>query len=240
MNKPKTLIFDIETSPMLAYVWDKGEQMIGLNQIKTDWYVMAWGAKWLNDPVHKVIYYDQRKARNIENDKAILKPLWTLLNQADIVITQNGKNFDSPKINARFILHGMNPPSPYKHLDTYQIIRRVAKFTSNKLEYLTNKLCKKYKKLDHGKYPGMELWKQCLAKNKEAWEEMKRYNIHDVLATEELFNVIQQWTPQSMPNVHHACPSRYLQKRGRAVAGTQIYQRYQCQKCCEWVRGEEL
>jgi len=83
-----------------------------------------------------------------------------LLDQADILITQNGQAFDSPKINTRFILNGMKPPSPYKHLDTYKIAKKVASFTSNSLEYLTDKLCIKYKKLAHAKFPGMLLWRK--------------------------------------------------------------------------------
>ena len=43
-------------------------------------------------------------------------------------------------------------------------------FTSNKLEYMTDKLCKKYKKLKHGKYAGFELWKECLHGNMDAWQ----------------------------------------------------------------------
>lgn len=58
---------------------------------------------------------------------------------------------------------------------------------------MTDKFCKKYKKLKHKKFPGHELWKECLKGNKEAWNEMRKYNIHDVLATEELYNVLKQW-----------------------------------------------
>jgi uncharacterized protein YprB with RNaseH-like and TPR domain len=132
--------------------------------------------------------------------RKILRDLWKLLDEADIVITQNGKNFDTPKLNARFIEHGMKPPSPYKHLDTYQIARSAAKFTSNKLEYLTEKLCTKYKKLKHEKFPGFALWAECLKGNVAAWNEMRRYNKHDVLATEELYMKIRAWAPQK----HHA------------------------------------
>lgn len=92
---------------MLAYVWALKDQNIALNQLEADWYVIAWSAKWLGDPPSKIIYYDQRHAKNIEDDRAILRPLWKLLDEADIVITQNGKRFDSPRLNARFITHGM-------------------------------------------------------------------------------------------------------------------------------------
>lgn len=246
---PKVLVFDIETAPMLAYIWARYDQNIGTNQIKTDWYVIAWAAKWLNDPESKVIYRDQKNAKNIEDDSRILKPLWNLLNEADIVITQNGKNFDDKKLNARFILNDMKPPSPYRHWDTYQVIRRVAKFTSNSLEYLTDKLCVKYKKSIHKEFPGMELWKQCLAGNNKAWEEMRRYNIHDVLSTEELYLKVRAWAPETAPAIHHVdkigikcktCGKNDLRKHGFRFTRTGRRQRYLCYSCGSHATGEKV
>ena len=235
----RTLVLDIETAPMLAYVWGRRDVQISTNQIKSDWYVLAWAAKWLNEP--KMYYLDQRRARNIENDLEILTPLWKLLDIADIVITQNGKAFDGPKLNARFISHGMKPPSPYRHLDTYLIAKKVAAFSSNSLEYLTNKLCTKYKKLSHGKFPGMELWKECLAGNKDAWDEMKKYNTHDVLSTEELYGVLKAWAPQDAPRPYRAASPEIkcetcnvkaqMHKYGFRFTNKKKYQRWQCQSC---------
>src|ERR1019366_6962478 len=121
----RTLILDIETSPMVAYVWARRDVNIALNQIQSDWYVLAWSAKWLDAPASSIVYRDQRGQKDLSDDKEILTGLWRLLDQADIVITQNGQSFDCPRLNARFILNGMNPPSPYKHLDTYRIARRI-------------------------------------------------------------------------------------------------------------------
>jgi len=244
----KTLVFDIELAPMTAYVWQRRDVNIALNMIQKDWSVIAWSAKWLGDPASKIIYYDQRNAKDVGNDKAILKPLWKLLDEADVVITQNGKNFDSPKLNARFIMYGWAPPSPYKHLDTYQIVRRVAKFTSNKLEYLTEKLCTKYKKLAHSKFPGMSLWNECLAGNMAAWDEMKRYNIHDVLATEELYDKVKAWAPQAMPSAFyvkdtstecHTCGRNdKMRRKGIEMTKRGPAQKYQCQGCGAWTQGK--
>jgi uncharacterized protein YprB with RNaseH-like and TPR domain len=242
----KILVFDIETAPMLAYVWGTREENIGLNQIHADWHVIAWAAKWLGDPASKVMYFDQRNAKRIENDREILKPLWQLLDEADIVVTQNGKNFDSPKLNARFIAHGMNPPSPYKHLDTYQIARSAMRFTSNKLEYLTEKLNVKYKKLSHKKFPGFELWKECLRGNQTAWNEMRKYNKHDVLATEELYMKLRPWTPQNAVAVTDdrgackACGSSHLIKGGTERTTATLWMRLKCQNCGKWQRGAKI
>ena len=37
MKKPRILFFDIETAPMLGYMWSLWDQNLGLNQIKQDW-----------------------------------------------------------------------------------------------------------------------------------------------------------------------------------------------------------
>lgn len=133
VNRPKVLIFDIETAPLMSYVWQLYDQNIGLSQVQSDWHVLAWSAKWLDDPTCKIMYMDQRYAPNIEDDSGILKEIWKMLDEADIVITQNGRKFDQKKLNARFILNGFKPPSSYKHIDTLVIARKHFGFTSNKL-----------------------------------------------------------------------------------------------------------
>jgi DNA polymerase elongation subunit (family B) len=230
---PKTLTFDIETFPIIAYIWQLGEQRVNLDQIKEDWKVASFAAKWLEEKT--VIYHDTRKM----SEQEMLKIIWKLLDEADVVITQNGKKFDSRKLNARFIEYGMQPPSPYKHWDTYRVADTVADFTSHKLEYLTEKLCVKYKKLKHKKFPGLSLWKECLKGNVEAWNEMKKYNIHDVLSTEELYTKIQAWAPASTPSVHHPCPSRYALKWGTRSNHSGTFQIYKCKKClCKFTGGK--
>lgn len=239
----KVLVFDIETSPILAYVWGLRDQNISLNQIKEDWHIMAWAAKWLGDPVSKIMYADKRKS---DSDRPLLDKLWHLLDKAAIVVTQNGKNFDSRKLNARFIELGMKPPSPYKHLDTYRIAKDAAEFTSHKLEYLTEHLCTNYKKLSHKKYPGMSLWTECLKGNNAAWDEMKKYNIHDVLSTEELYLKLRAWVPQSAPHVYTAkdqcsvCGSNETEHRGKELKRTGWYQRIHCLKCGKWTTEAKL
>jgi DNA polymerase elongation subunit (family B) len=231
------LILDIETSPLLVYIWELKDQYVGLNQMIQDWHIMAWSAKWLNDPAKDIIYYDKRHDKN---DKRILEKLWVLLNMADVVITQNGKAFDAKKINARFMLHGMQPPKPYKHLDTYLIAKNAAAFTSHSLEYLTERFCTKYKKLSHPKFPGLSLWKECLKGNMKAWDEMKIYNIHDVLSTEEFYNKIKAWAPQNAPKLYNL---EYLNRQCRicGVKGQIEFRGYEgikrqvhCKSCGKW------
>lgn len=242
-NKPKILIYDIETAPLLSFTWGIWNQDIPLNMIEKDWFILSWSAKWLGDPDSKIMYMDQRNAKNIEDDTKLLKGIWKLLDEADIVITQNGKSFDEKKLNTRFILNGMKPPSPYEHIDTKRIATRKFAFTSNKLEYLTNKLCDK-KKSKHKKFPGFELWKECLKGNKEAFKEMEHYNKMDVLSLEELYKKLQPWAKEAnfmniTEQVQCSCGNTKLVKYGTRVIKSGKYQMYLCNSCGSRYRGKE-
>lgn len=242
MSKPKVLLLDIETKPMLAYVWDLWEQNVGLNMLKEDWSVMAWAAKWLGDPANKIMYQDNRKARNLDDDSKLLRGIWRLLDEADVIVTQNGKRFDEKKLNARFILNGMQPPSSYRHVDTKQIASQKFGFTSNRLEYLSEKLCTKYKKSKHKKYSGFELWSECIKGNQDAWREMERYNKYDVLSLEELYLRLAPWASgkndvmfqgysDNIETLVCNCGSKHFHSKGYAYTATGKFLRLVCTKC---------
>lgn len=238
LSGPKVLLFDIETAPIIAHVWSLWENNVSLNQIVADWHVLSWSAKWLGDAPNKVMYSDQRNVKNVEDDKKLLQGIWDLLNEADVVITQNGKSFDQKKLNARFILNGFQPPSSYKHIDTKVIASRHFKFTSNKLEYMTDKLNTVYKKLKHAKFPGHEMWTQCLKGNLDAWKEMEVYNKYDVLALEELYNKLIPWDNSINFNLYHdeidhvcKCGSTTFIKNGFYYTSSGKFQKHKCRSC---------
>ena len=162
MTGPRILLIDIETAPILADVWRLFDQDVSLNQIVKDWHLLAWGAKWLDAPEDEMFYFDQSKAREVENDKTIIKEAWKLLNQADIVVTHNGISFDIPRLNARFAYHGLPPVSPFKHHDTKVIAKKYFGFTSNKLEYLAGFLKVPVQKMVKRQFAGHYLWRECL------------------------------------------------------------------------------
>lgn len=240
---PRIGVLDIETSPILGKVWSLWNNNLSLEQIESDWFIMSFCAKFLGE--RKVQYMDQSRVRPVSNDKALLQALWNFLDECDIVIAHNGKKFDIKKINARLILEGFPPYSPVKIIDTMLEAKKIGAFTSNKLQYLTDKLTTT-KKRSHGKYPGWVLWNECLMGNKDAWKEMRLYNIDDVKSLEELYLVLRPWMT-GHPNlglfeltsrvVCRNCGSAHVHKRGVWRASTRTYQRYQCQGCGAWQRG---
>ena len=242
---PKVLVLDIETAPIKGYVWGLWQNNLGLNQIDSDWFILSYAAKWLGDPEDKVMYDDMRGIVDTEDDTHLLEDLWQLVDEADIVLSQNGKKFDLKKINARFILNGFLPPRPYKQIDTLVIAKQVFGFTSNKLEYMTDKICKKYKKLKHGKFSGFELWKQMMLDNPEAWEECEIYNKYDVLSLEELYLAMAAWDSKHLNfNLYHdnnehvcRCGSKDLVEDGFAYTAKSKFQQYKCNDCGATTRG---
>ena len=241
----RIVTLDIETSPILAYVWGLFKQFVGLNQIKTDWSILSFCAKWLE--TKKVIYYDTggRGADMVRDDRDLMCELWLILDEADIVIAQNGVSFDMKKINARFIELGMPLPKPYKVVDTMLEAKRIAKFTSNRLAWLSAVLTDTPKS-EHKKFPGFELWTECLADNPDAWAEMKKYNIIDVQGTEKVYLQLRPYII-GHPNLAAyngdetvqcpKCGSEDIQRRGLALTQTGEYIRYRCTPCGGWSRS---
>lgn len=237
-SSPRVLILDVETAPILAYVWGLWENNVAINQIHSDWHLLSFACKWLDDPPSKIIYADQRNAKNIENDKSLLEKLWHLLNEADIVIGQNIKSFDKRKVNARFLHNGLPPPSSYRLIDTLSISKKHFALTSHKLEYMSDHFNTKYKKLKHDKFPGFSLWSECLKGNKKAFQEMEKYNKYDILSTEELYKTLMPWDNTINFNIYTDnedivchCGSMNFKLNGFAYTSSGKFQRYCCKDC---------
>lgn len=240
---PRVLVLDIETSPLISYTWGLFDQNVALNQVKEDWHILSFAAKFLGEK--KIHYKDQRDEKKIGNDKPLLEVLHKLLDSADIVLGQNSISFDVKKIKARMIINGMKPPNISKQIDTLRIAKKHFAMTSNKLEYLSDKLCTK-KKSQHKKYPGFELWKACLAGEKAAWKELENYNKQDVITTEELYLKLRPYDDSLNINLYTedltllcSCGNSKFKRDGFKYLRMGKYQRYQCVDCGAKRRGTE-
>ena len=235
----KILILDIETAPNIAYVWGAWKQNVGQNQWVSKSHIMSFAAKWLdNDEV----YYQENRT---SNDAALVKSLYDLLDEADIVVAHNGNKFDLPVIIGRGVVHGYSPPSPYFVVDTLLTARRELRLVSNSLANLCEQL-NLPRKSGHKKYPGFELWLGCLRNEDEAWAEMRDYNIADIVSLEALYLRLRPYM-RFHPNVVRAvegeavacpkCGSENIQWRGYYYTASGIcYRRFVCLECGGWGR----
>ncbi len=234
----KILVVDIETAPKMAYVWSFWQTNVGLNQTLSSTYIMSYAAKWLGD---KTVAYSETRT---EDDEILCEQLASFFDAADIVIAHNGSKFDIPIVRARCLLHGINPWSPIKEIDTLKVAKREFRFDRNSLAYLADYLGVE-EKGEHKEFPGFELWSECIKGNPAAWREMRKYNIQDVDTLEEVYLKLRPWITNH-PNLgvrdekdDCSCPkcgSKHLQWRGYAYTNVGKYRKFQCQDCGGWGR----
>jgi hypothetical protein len=233
----KILFIDIETTPILAWVWGIWQQNVGLNQIVEPTHMLCWAARWLD--------YSKMVFRRVGN-KDFHKRLWTMLDEADVVVHYNGKSFDCKHINREFLEQGMTPPSPYKQIDLLQVIKGTFRFPSNKLAYVLKAL-KMEGKVHH---EGFELWTKCMNDVASAWRTMKKYNIQDTNQLVDLYLTLRPWIinhpnmgifrqTTGMTCMSCGAGAKRLQKRGFAITPLSKFQRYVCKDCGKWQRGRK-
>jgi predicted RNA-binding Zn-ribbon protein involved in translation (DUF1610 family) len=244
---PRIVTLDIETAPLESFHWKLWDENIALEQIQSEWCVLSFAAKWLGDESVTFDYTGGRGAAKVREDKDLLKKLWFILDAADIVIAQNGREFDLKKINARMLMAGLRPYRPVKVIDTMLSAKRHFGFTSNRLAWLSSHLTDSPKS-EHKRFPGFELWTECLKDNPAAWDEMRHYNCQDVVATEKLYLKLRPWIA-GHPNLavyqHNdepACPkcgAQKLQSRGKTYTNLGEFYLYQCIECGGHARSRQ-
>ena len=233
-------MFDIETAPIQGCVWSMWKQNVAWSQVREDWYMLTWAAKWLDE--EEIMYDSLHHYKDLFNDEPIVQSLHALLDEADIVIAHNGNKFDIPKVNARFITHGMQPPSPYRSIDTLAVARQKFRFTSNRLDVLGD-ILGVGRKVETG---GFQLWARCLDGDPTAFQEMADYNIGDITLLEDVYLKLRPWM-SNHPNINiyddeeearcPKCQSAKLHWRGHAYTQVSKFHRFQCQDCGAWGRS---
>ena len=198
-KNPKLLYLDIETSKIRVTkdIWpDQLYEGVRFypDDIEQDWFVMGWVAKWVcTSYVYSYIVRPSEAKKR--NDARILKPLWDLFNQADIIAGHNSNKFDIKKVNWRWMVHGYTPPKPYKQIDTLVEMRKIANPTSKALDYLTKALHMNGK-LKHDP----DLFDKCMAGDGPSLRQLREYNEVDVSEGESLLLKIRPWM-KNPPNM---------------------------------------
>lgn len=235
-KNPKLLYFDIETAPIVAYTWGAYQRFINPDDILEDWFILGWAAKWVCSSSMYSYVAQPKEAKNCD-DSRIIKPLWDLFNEADIIIGHNSDKFDIKRMNWRWAIHDYKPPRPYKTVDTLKAARSVWGATSNKLDYLTKELGLNGK-MKHR--PG--LFKECKEGCADALRELRKYNEIDVLEGESLYLKVRPWM-KNHPNLGlyyetnvamcKNCASTELitDDLQRVYTGANVYQCWTCVNC---------
>lgn len=234
-KNPKILLLDIETSTITGRFWRLGKQRIGMEQIIDDWFIIGWCAKWLFEDEIKSDFLTPKEAIK-RDDTRVVKSIWKLVNDADIILGHNLKRFDMPKLNSKFLLAKLPPPMPYQMIDTLAVAYKHFGFSSAKLDYLGQILCSK-KKL-HTDY---DLWIRCEAGDADALEYMETYCKGDVDVLESVYIELRPWI-RSHPNLavlmdakEPCCPNcggfEFDEVEGQYVTPQNRYTAVRCSSC---------
>lgn len=241
-SMPKILIFDIETAPMSAYVWKRYKENISLEQTISESFMLCWSAKWLYE---EEFFGECLTPEEVvgENDQRIVKALYDLVSQADILVAYNGRNFDIPYMNQRFLIYGYSPYAPVHIVDPYETAKSVFRFSSNKMDNIATELG-----LQNKLKTDFSLWKGCMNGNKEDLKNMLEYNMQDVEVLEEIYCAMLPWL-KNHPNISNyldnkhtcvKCGSDKLEKLDRYFyTPSGKYELFRCKTCGAIFRGKK-
>jgi DNA polymerase elongation subunit (family B) len=239
----RVLFLDIETSPTVADVWSLRDLSVGISQIKVQPRMIGFGYRW-SDSKRKAQFVSEYHHGHFE----MVSKARDLLDEADALCGYNSQGFDAKHLNSEFVVAGLTPPSPYKHIDLYKVVRANFRLPSYKLQYVLQRL-DLGSKLPH---TGHQMWIDCLGDDEErkakAWKLMSRYCRQDVDVLPALKEALLPWMGGPFNAGNYAktlgqhcpsCGSENVQSRGVQVTTTLTYTRFQCQSCGRWSRSKK-
>jgi len=202
--KIKRLFWDVETGYYKTPVYSAYKQFVKPENLEGDKKIICISYKWqYEDKVH-TLTWDSK-----QDDKKMIQKFVKIIGQADEIVAHNGDKFDIKELRTRAMLQGVLMFPKYRTIDTLKKSRKFFRFPANSLNYLGIRL-DVTRKLDS---VGFDLWRRCQEGyskkdpelnekktkkeiQKEALAEMVNYCEHDVMALEDIFNVM-------MPFIDH-------------------------------------
>lgn len=238
MSKPKILYYDIETSPLKAWVWQPGKQYVNHKQLVKDykqWGIICVTYCWNDGKPAGCIdwgYEEQNTAKVVEEFDEIIK-------QADHIIGKNNNRFDNKMINAARMFAGLpGMPDWTRYTDDLERqMRKYFRLPSQSLDYISDQL-------GLGGKIKMEFqdWIDIVEKNPnglKSFNKMLKYGKKDVVDTRTLWEKLSEhFEPKFNSATYYdkslacvQCGSSNVTKNGTRCAGGVKYQRYHCGDC---------
>lgn len=233
MSVPKILLLDLETFGF-DFKADKG-------------FILCGSYKWLSGgpdaKVHTIVR--ENISNNMWNDKTVCRKLGDIVNQADMLVTHNGKRFDVPFLNTRLLKHGLSPMAPVPHFDTCEVIWKRLKMRG-RLESAQKFFGFKHSKTDLN----LETWAKAGTGNTVALNYVVKHCEADIRVLEETYLKLRPLGFKH-PNVavlkgdNRVCPicgkHNTSQQRGIRVGQVNSAIRFHCTKdlggCGTWYSG---
>lgn len=213
------------------------DQNIPLNMLSKDGEILCWSARFIDEKKESFSAVWHKGGT-----RAMLKKLWMMMDEADVVCGWNSKAFDVKWVFGQFLIHRLPPPSPFKQLDLMLVAKQNFKLASFKLAFVLKKLGLAQKE-DAG---GWETWEGCENGDVRSKKTMEKYNRKDTKVLVPLYYRLLPWI-RNHPNrnLHGEtngcinCGEDKLHRRGVARTAAGVFARFQCQACGKWQRGEK-
>lgn len=245
MNNSRVLIYDLETTPILGWVY--GTYNTNVIDIEQHSYILCFSYMWLHEKKVRCVSqidFPARYKKDKTDDYDVVKTLRNLLDEADVVIAHNANGFDNKVGTSRFLVHDIPAPSPYRTVDTLTVARSKGRFSSNKLDMLGQQLnIGRKTKSTHG-----QLWKGCINGNRSDWDKMIRYCNQDVKLLHSLYLRLLPYISNhpnmavitQKPHSCTRCGSHKIVQKGIRHTNTRSYYRYMCTECKGYMQGAVL
>lgn len=241
----KIASMDLENLPPRGYTgWGMREQYISQDMIVDDKTLLAWAAMdaQTGEIVSDVLTPKEAKSYN---SKRLTHTLREYIDNVDVVIGFNWRDFDAKLLTTELTLHSLWPVA-YRTIDVYQLLRQKYGLTSYSLKFFAHKFGIREKTPNEG----FGLWRKCAEGNPDALQEMLTYNEGDVISTFEAYKTIAPYVGNSLVNfgvysdssqMTCSCGSTKFHSDGQRYWATNsaLYDRYRCSKCGAIYRGKK-
>lgn len=226
-NKPKILLFDIEST-----------------HLKADWAtLLCIGWKWYEDDkvnVPSLMDYTNWK-KDVTDDSKLLRDFHATMMEADMLVGYFSKGFDIKMLQSKFLEIGLPVLPNIPHVDLFYTVKANMTLTRKSLDNVS-----RYLGLENEKtHLSGKIWKRAMAGHTEAIGYVIDHCKADVLVLEELYTKLRPMV-RTHPRVAeygscNNCGSNKLQRRGYALTTTKGRRvRTQCQQCGAWHTFPEL
>lgn len=246
---PKIVLFDLEIIPNLQQalrVWPGLSAYPGLTLKATITSIVCagWKVYGKRQKVDCINAWDFKNwNKDVNDDKEVVKAIREVLEDADAVVSHNGKRFDMKYLQTRLLWHKLAPLPKIPHIDTCQLMKSNAYAFNNRLNTVGELLVDE-RKLGH---EGWELWVKTHNKDLKAMAKMEKYCKQDVNLLEKVFKPLRPFA-KNIPNyslrsmgtkpICPSCGSTRLRNKGYYHTKTKAYPKYTCKDCLSYFRTD--